>query len=62
MKDSFPDSTSVVRNQRRPGRYDSTTLIPPGITAHVDRFGNIVIETGNSAEAQALAAATELQA
>jgi N-methylhydantoinase A/oxoprolinase/acetone carboxylase beta subunit len=26
-------------------QYDSTTVIPPGISAHVDRFGNIVIAT-----------------
>ena len=25
-------------------QYDSTTAIPPGVAAHVDRFGNIVIE------------------
>jgi N-methylhydantoinase A/oxoprolinase/acetone carboxylase beta subunit len=24
-------------------QYDSTTVVPPGIAAHVDRFGNIVI-------------------
>jgi N-methylhydantoinase A/oxoprolinase/acetone carboxylase beta subunit len=38
-------------------QYDSTTGIPPGIEAHVDRFGNIVIEVGASAEARAVAAA-----
>src|SRR5918992_887558 len=27
-------------------QYDSTTVIPPEISAHVDRFGNIVIATG----------------
>ena len=27
-------------------QYDSTTVIPPGISAHVDRFGNIVIASG----------------
>jgi N-methylhydantoinase A/oxoprolinase/acetone carboxylase beta subunit len=43
-------------------QYDSTTVIPPGIAAHVDRFGNIVIEAGASAEAAARAAATEVQA
>ena len=37
-------------------QYDSTTVIPPGIEAHVDRFGNIVIEVGASAEARAVAA------
>ena len=25
-------------------QYDSTTVIPPGVVAHVDRYGNIVIE------------------
>jgi N-methylhydantoinase A/oxoprolinase/acetone carboxylase beta subunit len=24
-------------------QYDSTTVVPPGVAAHVDRFGNIVI-------------------
>jgi 5-oxoprolinase (ATP-hydrolysing)/N-methylhydantoinase A len=43
-------------------QYDSTTVIPPGIAAHVDRFGNIVIEVGASAEAQALAAGMEVRA
>jgi N-methylhydantoinase A/oxoprolinase/acetone carboxylase beta subunit len=38
-------------------QYDTTTVIPPGIDAHVDRFGNIVIEVGASAEARAIAAA-----
>ena len=39
-------------------QYDSTTVIPPGVGAHVDRFGNIVIEVGASAQARAVAAAT----
>ena len=38
-------------------QYDSTTVIPPGITAQIDRFGNIVIDVGTSAEAKAIAAA-----
>ena len=33
-------------------QYDTTTVVPPGIAAHVDRFGNIVIEVGASAEAR----------
>jgi N-methylhydantoinase A/oxoprolinase/acetone carboxylase beta subunit len=37
-------------------QYDSTTVIPPGIEAHIDRHGNIVIEVGASAEAKAIAA------
>jgi hypothetical protein len=24
-------------------QYDSTTVIPPGLSARIDRFGNIVI-------------------
>ncbi len=39
-------------------QYDTTTVIPPGVEAHVDRFGNIVIEVGASAEARAVAAAS----
>jgi N-methylhydantoinase A/oxoprolinase/acetone carboxylase beta subunit len=27
-------------------QYDSTTVIPPGLSAQIDRFGNIVIEAG----------------
>ncbi len=37
-------------------QYDSTTVIPPGIEARIDRHGNIVIEVGASAEAKAIAA------
>ena len=37
-------------------QYDSTTVIPPGVDAQVDRFGNIVIEVGASAEAREIAA------
>jgi N-methylhydantoinase A/oxoprolinase/acetone carboxylase beta subunit len=40
-------------------QYDSTTVVPPGISAHVDRYGNIVIEVGLSAEAEAIAAGME---
>jgi N-methylhydantoinase A/oxoprolinase/acetone carboxylase beta subunit len=43
-------------------QYDSTTVIPPGIAAHVDRFGNIVIEVGASEEARALAESMEVGA
>jgi N-methylhydantoinase A/oxoprolinase/acetone carboxylase beta subunit len=40
-------------------QYDTTTVVPPGMAADVDRFGNIVIEVAASAEARALAAAAE---
>ena len=35
-------------------QYDSTTVVPPGLTARIDRFGNIVIGTGGVAEAELL--------
>jgi N-methylhydantoinase A/oxoprolinase/acetone carboxylase beta subunit len=41
-------------------QYDSTTVIPPGISAHVNRHGSIVIEVGLSAEAEAIAAGMEV--
>jgi N-methylhydantoinase A/oxoprolinase/acetone carboxylase beta subunit len=43
-------------------QYDSTTVIPPGLAAHVDRFGNIVIEVGASEEARVLAEGMEVTA
>jgi N-methylhydantoinase A/oxoprolinase/acetone carboxylase beta subunit len=42
-------------------QYDSTTVVPPGLSARVDRFGNIVIETSAAAGAQALAVAAEVE-
>jgi N-methylhydantoinase A/oxoprolinase/acetone carboxylase beta subunit len=41
-------------------QYDSTTVIPPGTSASIDRFGHIVIETGSSAGAPADAHAREV--
>ena len=41
---------------------DSTTVVPPGLEAHVDRYGDIVIEVGASAEARELAAGMEVTA
>jgi N-methylhydantoinase A/oxoprolinase/acetone carboxylase beta subunit len=43
-------------------QYDSTTVVPPGIAAHVDRYGNIVVEVGASAEAEAIATAARVPA
>jgi len=37
-------------------------VIPPGVSAHVDRYGNIVIEVGLSAEAEAIAASARVAA
>jgi N-methylhydantoinase A/oxoprolinase/acetone carboxylase beta subunit len=42
-------------------QYDSTTVIPPGLTASIDGYGNIVIATGGAARAQALEAAEALE-
>ena len=42
-------------------QYDSTTVVPPGLSAHIDRFGNIVIETGPAAGAEAFAVAAEVE-
>jgi N-methylhydantoinase A/oxoprolinase/acetone carboxylase beta subunit len=58
----FYDRTALKAGNRLEGpaivnQYDSTTVIPPGLTAHVDRFGNIVIGTGVAAEAEAVTAA-----
>ena len=38
-------------------QYDSTTVIPPGLTAEVDQYGNIVIRTEGTAATAASAAA-----
>jgi N-methylhydantoinase A/oxoprolinase/acetone carboxylase beta subunit len=40
-------------------QYDSTTVIPPGLAAQVDRFGNIVIRIGDAADA--LEESTEME-
>ncbi|MEZ5100088.1 MAG: hydantoinase/oxoprolinase family protein [Thermoleophilia bacterium] len=32
-------------------QYDTTTVIPPGVGAHIDRYGNIIIETGLASHA-----------
>jgi 5-oxoprolinase (ATP-hydrolysing)/N-methylhydantoinase A len=42
-------------------QYDSTTVVPPGVSAHIDRFGNIVIDTGAAAGAEALTALAEVE-
>ena len=58
----FYDRAALKAGNRLEGpaivnQYDSTTVIPPGLTARVDRFGNIVIGTGVAAEAEAVTAA-----
>ena len=58
----YYDRASLKAGNRLEGpaivnQYDSTTVIPPGLGARVDRFGNIVIDVGQSIGA-AVAAAT----
>ncbi len=62
---SYYDRAALQAGNRLDGpaivnQYDTTTVIPPGVSAHVDRFGNIIIEIGASAEAGAIAAATRV--
>jgi N-methylhydantoinase A/oxoprolinase/acetone carboxylase beta subunit len=50
----FYDRAALQAGNRLEGpaivhQYDSTTVIPPGVSAHVDQFGNIVIATGDRA-------------
>ena len=59
----YYDRTALQAGDRLEGpaivnQYDSTTVIPPGIGAQVDRFGSIVIAVGASAEARAVASAS----
>jgi 5-oxoprolinase (ATP-hydrolysing)/N-methylhydantoinase A len=61
----YYDRTALRAGNRLEGpaivnQYDSTTVIPPGITATVNRFGSIVIEVGASAEARAIAASSSV--
>jgi N-methylhydantoinase A/oxoprolinase/acetone carboxylase beta subunit len=62
----YYDRASLQAGNRLTGpaivnQYDSTTVVPPGISAHVDRFGNIVIDTGAASGAEALVAAAEVE-
>jgi N-methylhydantoinase A/oxoprolinase/acetone carboxylase beta subunit len=52
----FYDRTRLVAGNRVDGpavvnQYDTTTIVPPGVSAFVDRFGNIVNETGKAVDA-----------
>ena len=63
----YYDRTALKSGNRLQGpailnQYDSTTVIPPGLEAHIDRFGNIVVEVGASAEARAIAATSAVTA
>jgi 5-oxoprolinase (ATP-hydrolysing) len=41
-------------------QYDSTTVVPPGLTAEIDRFGNILIDCTQGAEVDRGALATPI--
>ena len=52
----FCGSEQLSRGNRIEGpavinQYDSTTVVPPGFTAEIDRFGNIVIRVDAAAGA-----------
>ena len=62
----YYDRASLQAGNRLEGpaivhQYDSTTVIPPGLTASIDGYGNIVIATGGAARAEALEAAEALE-
>jgi N-methylhydantoinase A/oxoprolinase/acetone carboxylase beta subunit len=62
----YYDRASLKAGNRLEGpaivhQYDSTTTIPPGLTATIDGFGNILIATGGAARAEALEAAEALE-
>jgi N-methylhydantoinase A/oxoprolinase/acetone carboxylase beta subunit len=57
----FYDRGLLVAGNRVDGpavinQYDTTTVIPPGLTAEIDRFGNIVIWIDQSAQTAAVGA------
>jgi N-methylhydantoinase A len=57
----FYDRARLVAGNRIDGpavinQYDTTTVLPPGLTAEIDRFGNIVIQIEQSAHAAAVGA------
>src|SRR5262249_34292905 len=61
----FYDRTALAAGNSLTGpaivsQYDSTTVIPPEVSARVDRFGNIVIATGAGVVAEPVARAEEV--
>jgi N-methylhydantoinase A/oxoprolinase/acetone carboxylase beta subunit len=62
----YYDRSSLKAGNRLSGpaiihQYDSTTVIPPGLSASIDGFGNIVIATGGAARDKAEVAAEALE-
>jgi N-methylhydantoinase A/oxoprolinase/acetone carboxylase beta subunit len=63
----FFDRSALKAGNRLEGpaivhQYDSTTVIPPGVAAHVDTFGNIVVATGDAAAVDAAEAKEAIRA
>jgi N-methylhydantoinase A/oxoprolinase/acetone carboxylase beta subunit len=66
LETRYYDRPSLQAGNRLAGptivyQYDSTTAIPPGLTATIDGHGNIVIATGGAARAEALEAAEAVE-
>jgi N-methylhydantoinase A/oxoprolinase/acetone carboxylase beta subunit len=66
LETRYYDRPSLQAGNRLEGptivyQYDSTTAIPPGLTATIDGHGNIVIATGGAARAEALEAAEAVE-
>jgi N-methylhydantoinase A/oxoprolinase/acetone carboxylase beta subunit len=62
----YYDRSSLKAGNRLQGptivhQYDSTTVIPPGLAASIDGYGNIVIATGETARDEAREAAEALE-
>jgi N-methylhydantoinase A/oxoprolinase/acetone carboxylase beta subunit len=62
----YYDRTALLAGNRLEGpaivhQYDSTTVVPPGLKASIDGYGNIVIETGGAARAEALETAEAVE-
>ena len=49
---------NVVHGPSVINQFDSTTIIPPGFAASIDKFGNVVITIQTSAEREAVGAAS----
>jgi N-methylhydantoinase A/oxoprolinase/acetone carboxylase beta subunit len=61
LQTKFYDRARLVAGNRVDGpavinQYDTTTVIPPGLSAEIDRFGNIVIRIEQSAHTAAVGA------
>jgi N-methylhydantoinase A/oxoprolinase/acetone carboxylase beta subunit len=67
METRFYDRAALRAGNRVEGpavvnQYDSTTLVPPGFAARVDRAGNLIVETTIASREEALAATAPVAA